>query len=293
MILYNFSNADYQAVACSSQAMYKRAPKLKRMVSEEPKPEIWNNPICPNAKIDIWLPVFNNYNHTTSWKRLKENGEETWIYHLCHNNKPPYFNFVTLDHDPIENMFVGLYHWKYRVRGLAYYVFNNWGVNPYTTPLHPEGNGAQFLFYPPNKNNTATPYGEVRFVPSQRMEILRDSLELYEYFWLVNNNSLAMPYTTNLIDDLITDKVILGERSYLRDDNFIYNLRKSVGLYLGGETKDIPDLVPDCKTARCKGNASNYYINFQSLTDPIVTLNNNTYIPVDWTPYNQTMGYGW
>lgn len=275
--------------------MYRRAPKLKRMVSEEPKPQIWNNSFCPNAKIDIWLPVFNNYNHTTSWKRLKENGEETWIYHLCHNNKPPYFNFVTLDHEPIENMFVGLYHWKYRVRGLAYYVFNNWGKNPYTTPLHPEGNGAQFLFYPPAKNNSNIPYGSNgnRFVPSQRMEILRDSIELYEYFWLLNNNSLAMPYQNNFIDNLITDKVILGERSYLRDDNFIYNLRKNVGLYLGGEAASIPDISPDCNTDRCKKNATDYYLNFQRLSDPVVTINNKTYLAVDWSPYNLTLGYGW
>ena len=275
--------------------MKKRAPKIKTMVSEEPKTQIFNSPICPNAKIDIWLPVFNNYNHTTSWKRLQENGEETWIYHLCHNNKPPYFNFVTLDHEPIENMFVGLFHWKYRVRGLAYYVFNNWGSNPYTTPLHSEGNGAQFLFYPPSKNNSNIAYGSngLRFVPSQRMEILRDSIELYEYFWLLNNNSLAMPNQNNLIDALFTDKVILGERSYLRDDNFIYNLRKHVGLYLGGEAKSIPDLVPDCQTSRCKQPATDYYINFQNRSNLAVTLNNITYMAVDWASYNKSIGYGW
>lgn len=275
--------------------MYKRAPKLKRMVSEEPKPEIFNNSVCPNAKIDIWLPVFNKYNHTTSWKRLKENKEETWIYHLCHNNKPPYFNFVTLDHEPIENMFVGLFHWKYRARGLAYYTFNNWGSNPYTTPWCSEGNGAQYLFYPPSKTNANIGYGTNgnRFVPSQRMEILRDSFELYEYFWLLNNNSLAMPYEQSFIDFLITDKVILGERSYLRDDNFIYNLRKEVGLYLAGEQSKIPDLIPDCQTLRCKQPPTDYYINFQKLTDPVVTVDGNTYLAVDWSPYNQTLGYGW
>ena len=275
--------------------MKQRAPKIKTMVSEEPKPQIFNNPTCPNAKIDIWLPVFNTYNHTTSWKRLKENGEETWIYHLCDNNKPPFFNFVTLDHEPIENMFVGLFHWKYRVRGLAYYVFNNWGSNPYTTPHHSEGNGAQFLFYPPSKDNSNIAYGSngIRFVPSQRMEILRDSLEQYEYFWLLNNNSLAMPYQSNLIDGLFTDKVILGERSYLRDDNFIYNLRKHVGLYIGGEATSIPDLVPDCQTSRCQQNASDYYINFQNVSNPLVIVNNITYMSIDWASYNQTLGYGW
>lgn len=276
--------------------MKKRAPKLKTMVSEEPKPQIYANPTCPNAKVDIWLPVFNTYNHTESWKRLKENGEETWIYHLCHNNKPPFFNFVTLDHDPIENMFVGIFHWKYRVRGLAYYVFNNWGANPYTNPGHSEGNGAQFLFYPPNKNNTNRPYttsNDIKFVPSQRLEILRDSIELYEYLWLLNNKSLAKPYEINFIDRLITDKVILGERSYLRDDNFIYNIRKQIGLYLGGEIKGFPDLIPDCQSERCKINATDYYINFQNASKIPAVVDNILYTSVDWSPYNKTLGYGW
>lgn len=275
--------------------MHSRAPKLKTMVSEEPKPQIYSNPTCPNAKVDIWIPVFNNFNHTMSWQRMQNNGEETWIYHLCHNNKPPYFNFVTLDHEPIENMFVGLFHWKYRVRGLAYYVFNNWDKNPYTTPLHSEGNGAQFLFYPPAKNNSNITYGSNgnRFVSSQRLEILRDSIEFYEYFWLMNNNSLASPTVTSYIDDLIAGKVILGEKSYVRDDNFIYNLRKYAGMFLGGEINYFPDIVPDCYATRCSGNASDYYINFQNASNPSVSVDNITYMAVDWSPYNKSKGYGW
>lgn len=275
--------------------MHSRAPKLKKMVSEEPKPEIFNNSICPNSKIDIWLPIFNKFNHTMSWERQEKYNEETWIYHLCHNNKPPYFNFVTLDHEPIENMFLGLFHWKYRVRGLAYYVFNNWANNPYTSPQDSEGNGAQFLFYPPAKNNSNISFGGNgnRFVSSQRLEILRDSIELYEYFWLMNNNSLATPSKINYIDDLIAGKVILGEKSYVRDDNFIYNLRKYAGMFLSGEINYFPDISPDCYTARCAENASNYYINFQNISDPQVTVDNITYMAVDWSPYNKTAGYGW
>ena len=275
--------------------MQAKAPKLKKMVSEEPKPQIFNNTDCPNSKIDIWLPIFNMYNHSMSWERLRDYSEETWIYHLCHNNRPPYFNFVTLDHEPIENMFVGLFHWKYRVRGLAYYVFNNWANNPYTTPNNSEGNGAQFLFYPPAKNNSNVPFGTNgnRFVSSQRLEILRDSIEFYEYFWLMNNKSLAEPFETSYIDDLITNKIILGEKSYLRDDNYIYNLRKYAGLYLGGEISFFPDISPECKSSRCSENATNYYINFQNASNPAVTVDNITYMSIDWSLYNQTLGYGW
>jgi len=230
-----------------------------------------------------------------SWQRMQENNEDSWIYHLCHNNKPPYFNFVTLDHNPIEDMFVGLFHWQYRVRGLAYYSYNNWANNPYIYPNYTEGNGALYLFYPPAKDNSNIPYGSNgnRFVPSQRMEILRDSIELYEYFWLMNNNSLAQPYVSSYIDDLIAGKVILGEKSYIRDDNFIYNLRKYAGMYLSGDINYMPDLVPDCYTARCSANASDYYINFQNISNPNVTVDNITYMAVGWSDYDKTLGYGW
>ncbi len=82
---YYFANepqdqADYDAVSWYSQELKKAAPNLKLMVSEEPKPEIFNNPLYPGAKIDQWLPVLNNYNPDVSWDREANHKEETWIY---------------------------------------------------------------------------------------------------------------------------------------------------------------------------------------------------------------------
>ncbi|HEY3345920.1 MAG TPA: hypothetical protein VGJ97_13380, partial [Anaerolineaceae bacterium] len=69
--------ADYNAVAWYSRYSHTAAPALKLMVSEEPKPEIYNQ---AGAHIDIWLPVLENYNPTVSQARARDFSEDTWIY---------------------------------------------------------------------------------------------------------------------------------------------------------------------------------------------------------------------
>lgn len=169
-------------------------------------------------------------------------------------------------------------------------------MNPYTTPLHSEGNGAQFLFYPPAKDNSNIAYNSNnnRFVPSQRFEILRDSIEFYEYLWILNNNTLPSPSSDSFIDHLISNKIIIGTKSYLRDDNFFYNLRKIVGLYLGKEINSIPEIDPICKICIQKDQSNNHTYNLiftNSLTN--LTFNNEIYIPIDWSIYDSIKGYGW
>lgn len=169
-------------------------------------------------------------------------------------------------------------------------------MNPYTDPENVEGNGAQFLFYPPAKNNSNLVYNaQNRFVPSQRLEVLRDSIEFYEYLLLLNNKTLPYPYNITYVDDLITSKVIIGPRSYLRDDNFIYNLRKVMGLFLGKELNYIPDLIPDCPICQTKDENSinhTYYLIFTNSNTNLL-YNGVSYTPINWNMYNSTIGSGW
>jgi len=155
---YYFANepqdqADFDAVAWYSNELKKVAPNLRLMVSEEPKPEIYTT-----GKIDIWLPVLNNYEPDVSHDRERNHGEETWIYFL-HGTKPPYFNPITLDHPGIESKFTGWFLWKYRVRGIAYYSLNNWGRNPWTSPMNDNHNGDLFMLYPPPSRTARYPTG--------------------------------------------------------------------------------------------------------------------------------------
>ena len=300
---YYFANepqdqADYDAVAWYSQELKKVAPNLKLMVTEEPKPEIYNHLTHTGAKIDIWTAHFGlQFDPLISWERMENFGEETWIYFL-HATQLPRFNPVTIDHPGIEGKLTGWFLWKYRLRGIAYYQFNNWSVNPWTNTLGYGQNGNRFLMYPPSQSNGSITYGSNghRFVPSIRLEMIRDGFEDYEYLYLLNGGSSPQPYQENPADTHV-DKVIGDTVAYSRNSTFIYNLRKFIGQKLGGEIADIPDLSPPSAHPRSDSLPGNYYINFQDpagqpTEDPLI-VNGHNYMKIGDSLYEPTVGYGW
>lgn len=300
---YYFANepqdqADYEAVAWYSRYLKQAAPGLKLMVSENPREEIYNNTnYIADGQIDIWLPVLNLYDPVISHARERDHGEESWIYFL-HGTRPPYFNPITLDHPGIESKFTGWFLWKYRIRGLAYYSLNNWSQNPWTDPLNDNHNGDLFMLYPPSETNTSIPYGSNlhRFVPSIRFELMRDSLEDFEYLYILNSSSMPEIDQEN-VADLQADKIITGLTSYTRNDEFMYNLRRLIGLKNGDEIATIPDIQPPPIHPRAEGIPGNYYINFQDpggspAADPLIVADNE-YMKIGWNVYDEILGYGW
>jgi hypothetical protein len=290
--------ADYNAVAWYSRYSHQAAPNLKLMVSEGPKPEIYANPSYPNAHIDIWLPVLHEYDPSASHDRELNHGEESWIYFL-HGTRPPYFNPITLDHPGIESKLTGWFLWKYRLRGIAYYSLNDWSQNPWTDPMTSDHNGDTFMLYPPAEDNQPIPYGfnDHRFVPSIRFELMRDSLEDYEYLYVLSGGRPEVDQA-NAADTQV-DKIISSLTSYTRHSEFMYNLRRLIGLKNGGEIPAIPDIQPPPGHPRADGPPGNYYINFQDpdgqpTADPLV-VNDKTYMKVGWNEYeaDTSLGYGW
>jgi hypothetical protein len=296
---YYFANepqdqADYDAVAWYSEQLKTAAPNLDLMVSEEPKPEIYDQ---PGAKIDIWLPVLNQYDPDVSHDRAVNHGEETWIYFL-HGTRPPYFNPITLDHPGIESKLTGWFLWKYRVRGIAYYSMNTWSQNPWTDPLNSGHNGDLFMLYPPSEDNQPIAYGSNnhRMVPSIRFELMRDSFEDYEYLYVLNGSQQPQVGVATAADDQ-ADKMISGLTSYTRDGEFHYNLRRVIGEKNGGEIASIPDLQPPSGHPRAQGDPGDYYINFQdpngNPTDDPLQVNGHDYMKIGWNTYDEALGYGW
>ncbi|XCN74469.1 MAG: DUF4091 domain-containing protein [Candidatus Electrothrix aestuarii] len=300
---YYFANepqdqADYDAVAWYSRYLKQAAPNLKLMVSENPRSEIYEHAdYVEDGQIDIWLPVLNEYDPAISWNREKEHGEESWVYFL-HGTRPPYFNPITLDHPGIESKFTGWFLWKYRVRGIAYYSLNNWSKNPWTAPLNDGHNGDLFMLYPPSEDNTPISFGSNnhRFVPSIRFELMRDSLEDYAYLYILNNSSRPEVDVANPADSQV-NKIITGLTSYTRSDEFLYNLRRLIGLKNGGEIAEIPDIKPPPVHPRAEGEPGDYFINFQEVTgyplaDPLI-VDGKEYMKIGWNTYDAGLGYGW
>lgn len=299
---YYFANEpqnqeDYDAIAWYSQMVKATVPNLKLAISEEPRPEIYNHPTHTGAKIDIWMPVLNNYNPAVSHDREKNHNEETWIYFL-HGTRPPYFNPITLDHPGVESKFTGWFLWKYRIKGILYYSLNNWSKNPWADPRTDGHNGDLFMLYPPAENNTSISYGSNshRLVPSIRFELMRDSLEDYEYLYLLNGASQPVVGVSNPADTQ-ADKIISGLTSYTRSSEFMYNLRRLIGLKLGNEIATIPNIQPPVTHPRSLGAPGKYYINFQDPAgQPTATplrVNSKEYMKIGWSSYSQTDGYGW
>jgi hypothetical protein len=300
---YYFANepqdqAAYDAVAWYSQELKKAAPHLKLMVSEEPKPEIYSHPTYTGAKVDIWLPVLHHYDPVVSHARQKDHGEESWIYFL-HGTRPPYFNPITLDHPGIEGKLTGWFLWRYRIGGIAYYSLNNWGRNPWTDPMTSGHNGDTFMLYPPSESNQAIVYGSNnhRLVPSIRFELMRDSLEDYEYLYLLGGGQPQIGHVNAA--DAQVEKIVSGLTSYTRNSEFLYNLRRLIGLKNGGEIATLPDLRPPASHPRAQGPPGNYYINFQDPNsepeaEPLM-VNGKAYMKVGWNEYeaDPALGYGW
>lgn len=300
---YYFANepqdqADYDAVAWYSKQLKNAAPNLKLMVSEEPKPDIFSHPnYTSSSQIDIWLALLNHYDPAVSFDRQANHNEETWMYWL-HGTQPPYFNPITLDHPGIESKFTGWFLWKYRLSGLACYAMNNWGANPWTQPMVDNQNGNRFMLYPPSQSNDSISYGSNshRFVPSIRLELMRDGLEDYEYLYVLNNNNPPEANAANAADSQ-AGKIIAGLKSYTRDSEFMYNLRRLIGQKNGNEIASIPDIHPEVDHPRAEGAPGNYYINFQDpsgqpTADPLI-VDGKEYIKIGWNNYDAGLGYGW
>jgi hypothetical protein len=291
--------ADYDAMAWYSRYLSQAAPNLKLMVSEEPKPEIYNHAnYVSDGQIDIWLAHYGMFfNPEISAERLKNHGEATWMYWLK-STYAPRFNPITIDHPGAESRMCGWFLWKHRLRGLGYYSFMNWGDNPWTTPRPNNQNGEYSLIYPPTENNSNIAYGANghRFVSSIRLELIRDGLEDYEYFRLLNNSQHPQPDQTNAADALVNLIVSADGVAVNRDGGMMCNLRRLAGLYLGGEITSLPSLSPESQHSRSDGAPGNYYINFQApLGRPTgtVTFNGHTYQKIGIDLYSATNGYGW
>ncbi len=290
------SQSDYDSIIWYSKELKRVAPDLRLMVNEEPKPDIFDDPDYSDGNIDIWDTHFgtDHFDPEVSLDRLRK-GETTWLYFL-HNTYPPFFNPITIDHDGIESIFLGWFLWKYRIRGFEYWLFNDWSPNPWTSPMYEGMNGDAFLIYPPKDDNTPLSSYDInnRFVSSIRFELMRDGIESYEYFYLLNGGSRPGPDDVSPADEYV-GRIIKGMTAYTYDAQFLYNLRRVIGEKISNAGYVIPDIQPIKVHSRSNGTPGDYYINFQG-TNPIATQNwegNDYTYKIGAEAYSLATGYGW
>jgi len=219
-------------VAYLAKKTKKAAPKVRILVSEQVESAIYDNPRYPGAKISIWMPTITNYESERSHDRQLNHGEDVWWYFL-YGDRPPLPNPTVMDRPGIEARIIPWLAWLERIDGLAYYSTTDWSPNPWTQPWLNDGNGDAFLFYPPRDNSIAFNACNAqsnRLVTSIRWELLREGMEDYEYFWLLNKGAPRVG-TANAADAII-GRLVDSRTLFKRAPTDLYRTRAAIAARL-------------------------------------------------------------
>ncbi|MCP5525256.1 MAG: DUF4091 domain-containing protein [Verrucomicrobiales bacterium] len=190
---------DYEFVVAGQDRIKAAAPGLQRMLTEQPEPALMGH-------VDIWCGL------TPEWtpeevRARRDAGEEVWWY-ICTGPKAPYVTEF-IDHPGTELRLWPWQSWQYGVTGILVWATIYWTSplaypdslqDPWEDPMSwvsgygrpvgtrsPWGNGDGRFLYPPRRDpNTATEPCLDAPISSIRWENLRDGMEDYEYFWLLD-----------------------------------------------------------------------------------------------------------
>jgi hypothetical protein len=189
---------DYAFVNNGFAKLKKWAPDVRRMLTEQVEPDLVGGP-------NIWCPLTPSFDKQVAQQRCLA-GDAFWWY-VCTGPKAPYCTLF-IDH-PGTEMRVWLWQtWQRKISGVLVWDTNYWTSssaypdpaqpqNPYEDPMGwvsgystPDGvrqawgNGDGRFLYPPESAADGRPAAPVLEGPvdSIRLEMLRDGLEDYEYF---------------------------------------------------------------------------------------------------------------
>ncbi len=189
---------DYEFVTDGMRRIKTAAPGIRRMLTEQPEPALMGN-------VDIWCAL------TPEWTPEKvaarrAAGEEVWWY-ICTGPKAPYVTEF-IDHAGTELRLWPWQSWQYGVQGILIWETVYWTSataypdpelqDPWQDPMSwqvgyglergkksPWGNGDGRFLYPPRRPLSDTSPNLDGPINSLRWENLRDGMEDYEYFWLL------------------------------------------------------------------------------------------------------------
>jgi hypothetical protein len=186
---------DYEFVIEGMQRLKRHAPGIRRMLTEQPEPPLYGH-------VDLWCGLTPEWTREKAEERKKA-GEEVWWY-ICTGPRAPYIGLF-IEHPGVEMRLWGWQTWQYGIQGILIWettwwtsptAFPNSLQNPWEDPMSyvsgygvPQGtkqfwgNGDGRFLYPPRRDpNRQHPPAIEPPSPSIRWENLRDGVEDYEYF---------------------------------------------------------------------------------------------------------------
>jgi hypothetical protein len=186
------SKEAYEHVRQLGTLVHEAEPNLRRLVVEQPYAQdpAWG---AIDEAVDIWCPLFG-FLEESSIKRVQAEGDAVWSYTaLCQrapsyhpayekvkSDNPPYWQ---IDFPVLSYRIAPWLNRRYGVTGLLYWATTFWGApdrNPWDSPgFRVRFNGEGALFYPGEDAGIEGP------IASIRLKNLRDGMEDYEYFVLL------------------------------------------------------------------------------------------------------------
>ncbi|MBR4756150.1 MAG: DUF4091 domain-containing protein [Bacteroidales bacterium] len=234
---------DYDFVRETNKMIKDYAPKITTFLTEH----LAGHDVSDVT--DITCSIWNHVDHEKA-KKVQERGNEYWTY-LCTGPKSPWITLFT-DHDAIN---MRMWSWGSYVHGLSGLLiwettyWNSIEASPEGTLQNPWeeamsfttsygliqgrqatwGNGDGRLFYPENRHVgvDTTPYlGEL--VPSYRAELLRDGIEDYEYFKILEKLAAQKPRKASAAKRLLNvpTSIYSDEQHYNKDPQAILQYRR-------------------------------------------------------------------
>jgi len=219
---------NYEQVLVLGKLVHEAAPELKCLVVEQTYPHDSSWPDLDPA-VDIWCPLWSFIDRESIREKI-EGGDEVWSYTALSQRSPRYHP----DYDRVKGLDPPYWHidqpllvyrippWinrQYGITGLLYWTTVTTVLHPWTNPAfsHPRHyNGGGYLFYP------GVPCGIDGPLPCIRLKNLRDGMEDYEYFALLERASGSGAVQK------IVDRIAPSWWGYTRDPGQILSARREL-----------------------------------------------------------------
>lgn len=220
---------NYEQVLVLAALVHEAVPELKCLVVEQTYPQ---DPSWPDIDpaVDIWCPLWSFIDRKTILEKTAH-GDEVWSYTALVQRAPryhPQYERVK-DFDPpywhIDRPLV-VYRvptWinrQYEITGLLYWTTVTTVLDPWNNPAFSHSghfNGGGYLFYP------GLPCGLDGPICSMRLKNLRDGMEDYEYFALLEQAA------GNEAVRKLVDKIAPNWWDYCKRPDRLLDVRQELG----------------------------------------------------------------
>ncbi len=173
--------------------------------------------------LDIYVAHLGYIRNWDSYRRAQRSGAELWFYTSC--QPYGYYPNKFLDYSLIKIRILPWMDYAFHIQGYLNWGLNAWNNNPFGLP-NPK--------YPPGDTHLIYP-GDNGPLNSIRWEMLREGIEDYEYFWLLESKTRKVQQQLGVAaKDIPLDfrakeicgKLVKSFIDYTREPKILYSTRK-------------------------------------------------------------------